>query len=133
MTGFRHRTFRHCCKQTGCYIDQLPSWDYLDGVFPRNILPTDVDGMVELGGSLLFLEEKRAGIGPPPGQHKAFLELSKREKTTVALTRPGRLGSGIEFQLLVLQNGIGSGWNDLTRDEYRIWLEQWAAKAERQS
>jgi len=89
--------------------------------------------MVEVGGSLLFLEEKRAGISPPTGQRKAFLELSKREKTTVALTRPGRLGSGIEFQLLVLQNGIGSGWRDLTKDEYRIWLEQWAAKAERQS
>jgi hypothetical protein len=87
MTGFRHKSFRYDCGQSqNCYIQSLPSWDFLDGVFPRGIIPTDIDGMVEVNGHLLFLEEKRAGAGPKTGQLSAFRALSRLPGVKVAMT-----------------------------------------------
>lgn len=127
VTGFRHSTFRHRCPENGCYIDQLPSWDYFDGCFPRSIIPTDIDGMVEINGNFLFLEEKRAGACPPQGQLTALRRLSKLDRVHVAMLRPGTVS---EMQLLVLRDGCGSGWTDVTREEIRWFLAQWGDAAD---
>lgn len=123
MTGFRHKTFRHDCHERGCYIDGLPSWDFLDGAFPRGIIPTDIDGMVEVNGHVLFLEEKRAGAGPKSGQLSAFRTLSRLPNVKVVLSRPGGVS---EMQILVLDGGHGSGWRDVTRADYYAFCEAWS-------
>jgi hypothetical protein len=127
MTGFKHSTFRHKCPDDGCYINRLPSWDYMDGCFPRGIIPTDVDGMVEINGSFLFLEEKRANACPPPGQLAALKSLSRLDRVHVALLRPSAVS---EMQLLVLRNGCGTGWQDVTREDIRWWLAKWGDAAD---
>jgi len=128
MTGFRHKSFRYDCGQSqNCYIQSLPSWDFLDGVFPRGIIPTDIDGMVEVNGHLLFLEEKRAGAGPKTGQLSAFRALSRLPGVKVAMTRPGQAS---EMQMLVLDGGVGSGWMDVSRDDYVEFLRAWSTHAD---
>lgn len=122
MTGFRHKSFRHKCTDKGCYIDSLPSWDFLDGAFPRGIIPTDIDGMVEVNGHVLFLEEKRAGTSIKSGQLSAFRALSLLSNVRVALTRPGQVS---EMQLLVLDGGRGSGWQDVSRQDYFDFCHTW--------
>jgi len=128
MTGFRHKSFRHNCGTSeNCYIQQLPSWDFLDGVFPRGIIPTDIDGMVEVNGHILFLEEKRAGASPSGGQLSAFRQLSRLDNVKVVLTRPGQVS---EMQMLVLDGGDGSGWMDVSRDDYASFLRAWSDYAD---
>lgn len=130
MTGYRSRFFRHTCQGQGCYVAQLPSWDDLIECFPRNIRPTDIDGLVEINGHFLFLEEKRAGASPDEGQRRALVELSKRERTTVVFMRPGVVA---DLDVLVLVGGKGTGWIPYSREEFRTWLVAWAARADMRS
>lgn len=130
MTGFRHSSFRHKCKNDGCYIDQLPSWQYVDECFPRGIIPTDIDGMVEVNGSFLFIEEKGAGAGLKDGQGPALKALSRLDGVTVALIRPGDKS---EMQLNVLSDGVGTYFQDVTVEEYRTFLREWGIAADSRS
>lgn len=69
-------------------IDKMPRvYGFLRGAFPRNILPTDVDGEVELYGHFLRLEYKhetclRNGM-IPKGQAQAFKSLVNTGKFTI--------------------------------------------------
>tara|TARA_R100000808_G_C2063057_1_gene93656 strand:+ start:149 stop:610 length:462 start_codon:yes stop_codon:yes gene_type:complete len=64
-------------------------YSYLRGAFPRGILPTDIDGEVELDGRYLRLEFKEEGLVRlskyPEGQKKAFLRLVKQKQFTLFL------------------------------------------------
>jgi len=64
-------------------------YSYLLGAFPRGILPTDIDGEVELNGRYLRLEFKEEGLVRlskyPEGQKKAFLRLVKEKQFTLFL------------------------------------------------
>ncbi len=68
-------------------MPQVYSW--LKGCFPRGILPTDVDGEVEINAHFLRLEFKLAGILRdgciPKGQESAFRALIKLRHFTVLL------------------------------------------------
>lgn len=127
MTGYRSGFFRYVCDQQGCYIEGLPSWDDLIECFPRRIRPTDIDGLVEMGGNFLFLEEKRAGVAPDEGQRRALVRLSKQPRTTVVLMRPGATS---DLEVLLLEAGQGSGWLPYTRDEFKAWLRAWCRRAD---
>lgn len=127
MTGYRSSHFRHDCRTRGCYVQQLPSWDDLIPCFPRGIRPTDVDGMVEMNGHFLFMEEKSAGKSVDHGQHLALKRLAARSNVTVAFFRPGKT---CDLQVLILGDGEPRGWEPFTRDEFRTWLRQWAVRAE---
>lgn len=128
MTGYRHSAFRHKCERDGCYIDQLPSWDDIADCFPRGIRPTDIDGMVEINGKFLFMEEKRQGAAPESGQRLALKRLSMNPNTTVALFRPALRSP---FELLVFRNGVGSGWEPATRADLLEFFRHWADMADR--
>ena len=84
------------CKQAGIrspekfLVSKLPSvYDYLLNCFPRGIMPTDVDGEVEVNGNYLRLEFKEEGLVRlskyPEGQKKAFLRLVKEKQFTLFL------------------------------------------------
>ena len=49
-------------------FDGVFEWDYLDGVFPRGIMPMDWDGVVEINKKFLVFETKDVGIEVPKGQ-----------------------------------------------------------------
>lgn len=127
MTGYRHTSFRHQCAKNGCYIETLPWWDELCECFPRRILPTDVDGMVEIDGHFLFMEEKRCGVGPDEGQRIALKRLSRMPATTVLLFRPG---TDSHYEMLVFRKGSGSGWQKVSKIDLHEWVRFWVSEAE---
>jgi len=126
VTGYRSRHFRYDCERRGCYVQSLPSWDDLiDECFPRGIRPTDVDGLVEINGHILVLEEKGEGVFLEEGQRKALASLATREDVTVIYMRPK--GN----QLGVLELGSGKDWQYVTRAQFKDWLRWWCSNAER--
>lgn len=54
-------------------FDGLFDWDFLMGVFPRKIMPHDIDAVVEIGGRFLCWETKDPGKKTPNGQRTAII------------------------------------------------------------
>lgn len=132
MTGYRSRYLRHdCCGGENCYIAQLPNWDDIIDCFPGAIRPTDVDGLVEIGGRLLVMEEKRPGVGPDEGQRLALKQLALHDGVTVVYFRPksGVVEVGADMEVLTIIGGEPSGWQDCTREAFLDWLRDWSARA----
>jgi hypothetical protein len=127
MTGYSSSFFRHKCADRGCYYAQLPCWDDIIDCFPRRIRPTDVDGLVEINGHFLFLEEKRAGVSPDEGQRRALLGLSRTPGFTVVFFRPGARS---ELEVLILGDGDPQGWQPMTRVAFLDWIRGWAEAAD---
>jgi hypothetical protein len=101
-------------------------WDDLYGCFPRGIRPTDVDGMVELNGRFLFLEEKGEDGALQGGQWLALRRLAKVDGVTVVCFRP----AGGELDVLVMDGEPDKGWKRRSRDWLKLWIRDWAATAE---
>lgn len=137
MSGFRCSRFKYPCTESRCHYNELPDWEDLAGptagVFPRGIYPTDVDGMVEVSGHVLFLEEKKL-MRPwdrlPEGQRQAFLSLSSRPAVTTAYFRP-QYESTSNWELLVFEHGAGSAWQPTSREGLRDWIRDWCERADR--
>ncbi|MFT3871097.1 MAG: hypothetical protein QM714_00390 [Nocardioides sp.] len=129
MTGYRCSKFRWDCSMDGCYHESLPDWeDICTTVFPRGIYPTDVDGMVEMNGHLLFLEQKGPGVGIDTGQRLAMRHLANLStKVTVLFMRPGK-ASDLEV-LLYRRDVEAMGWQPWTRPQLLDWLRHWAGRA----
>jgi hypothetical protein len=130
VTGYRSQHFRWNCELRGCYYEQLPDWDDLIECFPRSIRPTDVDGLVEINGNALFLEEKGPGVSLHEGQRKALRNLSRRPGITTVFMRP-LVREVSDLQCLVLGQGPADGWQPRSRDEFKQWLRDWAEQADR--
>ena len=141
MTGFRSRDLRHVCSDATCYLDLLPWWDDIVDCFdspnkPRHqrIRPTDVDGMVEINGRFLFLEEKGAGVPIPAGQGLAYRRLANLGEglVTVKFLRPVhrvRSSNQIPDPVEVLSYPNAEGWQAMPRAEMLAQLRGWAADA----
>jgi hypothetical protein len=129
VTGYRSSRFRWDCKAKGCYYQQLPDWDDLLPCFPRGIAPTDVDGLVEIGSNLLFMEQKGPGVPIPDAQRLALQRASRREGVTTLFFRPPlRVASDLEC--LIFGNGPPDGWQPCSRDQLKDWLRAWAIEAD---
>lgn len=129
MTGYASNRFRHNCSAKGCYYETLPDWTWMEKVFPRGIMPTDIDGMVELNNHFLFIEQKRAGVGlDSGGQGMAMKRLSKLPGVTVVLFRPALTTPG-GYQFLWIRDAKGSGWQDATLADFAVWLDLWCTNA----
>ena len=122
MTGFRCSNLRWKCDERGCYTAQLPNWDEDIKCFPRGIQPTDIDGMVEIHGKFLFIEEKGAGVNMGVGQSLAFRRLSQLPGVSVILKRPKDTG----LELAVVTGDNAKNWETVTVDEYHDRLRRWA-------
>ena len=92
------------CKEAGIrnpdkYLaSKVPTtYSYLRGIFPRQILPTDVDGEIELNGNYLRLEFKEQDLirssNMPTGQKLAFCRLVRDKQFTLFLIGHDNLGA----------------------------------------
>lgn len=65
--------------QNGPYAQRAKEyiWSKLSDVFPRGITPTDIDGMVEVGGCFFLFEGKTEGAEISTGQRLCFQRLLK--------------------------------------------------------
>lgn len=126
VTGYRSKFFRHNCDDSGCFFQSLPSWDEFIEQFPRGIRPTDVDGLVEINDSFLFLEQKGAGVPMPQGQFHAFKRLASRPRVTVVIFRPAAHDDFYEVMVLPRP----AEWETVTADEFKARLSRWAMRAD---
>lgn len=126
MTGFSSDKFRYNCATSGCYNDSLPDWSDVNACFPGAIRPTDIDGMVEINGRVLFIEQKARGKSIERGQVLAFQRLSLKQSVTVVAVREGDV---TELQMLVYRNGHGDSFKDVTRPDFLAFLRLWADNA----
>ena len=129
MTGFKSDALRHECATVGCYIERLPSWEWMRGCFPRDIFPTDIDGMVEIAGRVLFVEQKGVGVPLLQGQRIALKRLASKDGVTVLYLR--EIADTTDLEALVIGDGEPQGFQRKTLDELRAWLAAWAVEAER--
>jgi hypothetical protein len=125
MTGYRSSDLRHKCTTDGCLIDQLPSWDWMRGCFPRGCMPSDADGWIEIDGRILFIEQKRAGAALTPGQREAFKRLSNEPNCTVLFLRS--TDSPEHYEVLIYGAGEPVGWQRWQIPVIQAWLTAWAA------
>lgn len=125
MTGYRSKFFRHSCDSSGCFFQSLPSWDEFIEQFPRGIRPTDVDGLVEINDSFLFLEQKGAGVPLQTGQFLAFKRLASRPRVTVVIFRPA---ADDAYDVMVLPRP--AMWETVQADEFKARLSRWAIRAD---
>lgn len=130
MTGFMSDKFRWNCDDRGCYNKTLPRWDSINECFPGNIRPTDLDGVVERNGHVLFIEGKSLGTSIPTGQRLLFKALSSKPDQMVVVLRPG---VRTELQMLVFRHGESrDGFQDITKSDLHGFLNNWFDIAERQ-
>jgi len=115
-------------------ISKMPKvFNWLKGAFPRRILPTDVDGEVELNGHFLRLEFKsetalREGR-IPKGQHRAFQGLLKTERFTVFLIGTNQMGDPTCLEIW-RPNGDVRKLEDASKDVIFKTCEAWAKYAQ---
>ena len=108
---------------------------YLKGCFPRGILPTDVDGEVEINGNWLRLEYKhenalRRGY-LPKGQLKSFLKLTRICPFTVFYS--GVSDCGEITELCIYRNGqLTKKISPCTTEEFKKLCKRWADWADSQ-
>lgn len=109
-------------------------YDWLLGAFPRDIVPTDIDGEIEVGGRFLRLEFKheaaiRNGIRPS-GQLTAFLRVAKTGFFTVLF-----VGTNDRYEptcfVPIKSNGEMAPLRETNKDQLREFCHQWAQWAER--
>lgn len=110
-------------------------YDWLKGVFPRGILPTDIDGEVELNGHFLRLEFKeesalRNGF-IAKGQTMALRRLVDTKHFTVFIIGTSNQGEPTCMQAY-MPNGEIRELEDVDKAELQERCKKWSAWAERQ-
>ena len=104
-------------------------YDWLKGVFPFGILPTDIDGLVHLNAQFLLLEFKDAGVIAngiiPKGQMMCFNALAETSHFTIfiiGLDRVSEPVSMMEIHKSKRKSAVG-----ITRDYIKARCAAWAA------
>lgn len=113
-------------------MPQVYSW--LKGAFPRGILPTDIDGEVEINGHFLRIEFKHESAirngRVPKGQHKALKALISTGKFTVLLVGTSDKGIPSCFETWY-PNGKVESLKDCGPDDIWNLCNRWSAYAEK--
>lgn len=108
-------------------------YDYLKGAFPRGILPTDIDGEVEINGRFLrfeFKHESRVRSGAiPRGQLILFERLVSTGFHTVLLI--GFDDSGDPVCVQIYAKGKTVPFREATKDSIRKICADWSEWVER--
>ena len=128
MSPYRSSAFRHDCAVNGCYVSTFPDWEWMRGCFPRVIMPSDVDGLVEINGHFLAIEAKGAGVSIPQPQRWAFKALAAEEAFTVLFIRDTPDPELFEF---LVYDGVSepAGFQQATKGELILWLTTWGENA----
>lgn len=123
-------TLRHKCDKGGCYKEKyLPDWGILKGCFPRGIEPSDVDGIVEIDGSVLMLEWKPAPGALTKGQRIMFEKITGTCPNVRVLVIYGPKNSPTQIQLF--QHGRSRFKQQANVDFLRWYCEEWGALAQK--
>jgi hypothetical protein len=134
VPSFRTSDLRATCADQcyiSCHLDDLPDWGQLFEGFRRGIKPADVDGMVEINGHFLFLEQKGSGVPLESlGQQRALKALQDLDRVSVLVFRQGAVA---DFEVKFMRDGREGQWLPMSLAEFRNRIEQWADWAEAQT
>jgi len=102
----------------------------MKGCFPRDdIMPSDLDGVVEINGHVLFIEQKRPAGSVTGGQARLLRALERFPKAIVWLIR--ETDEPTVFECIYRDGETPpSGWSRYTVEQMRTWLSTWATAAE---
>lgn len=108
-------------------------FDWLKGAFPRDILPTDIDGEVEINGRFLRFEFKDESVlrngHVKKGQRLALMRLVATGFFTVFIV--GVDESGLPTCIEIFKsNGVICPIRDVNREEVRELCMKWSAWVE---
>lgn len=124
-------TIRHDCAKLGCYKDVcIPNWELFDGCFDaksQKIKVSDVDGVVEINGHLLWLEWKRRCEELSVGQkmlYKAFTYNSLKQTVLIVV---GPLATPERY--CIFSSGKQSPWKQCTREALRERMIRWTKRS----
>lgn len=116
--------WRWRCENKGCYLADRWMLTELDGVLPRGIGFSDIDGYAEVNGRFLFLEHKPVGYAwdEGNGQWNALKRLARLPGVTVWWLRD-REDGGFDVA------EPGEQLARVTLEELRERARQWGAQA----
>jgi hypothetical protein len=135
VDDFLTRCLNAGIKDPAAYlISKRPQvYDWLVGCFPRGILPTDVDGEVEVGGYFLRLEFKHEDVlrsgRVKRGQMMLFQRLVETKKFTVFLVGVSDQGEPTCIEIYGAKGH--KKLHDLDRSRVQEYCRDWAQKAEK--
>ena len=114
-------------------LSKMPQvYGWLKGAFPRGILPTDIDGEVEINGHFLRMEFKHESAMRngriPKGQHAALKSLIFTKKFTVLLVGTDDGGNPTCYEAWH-HNGTITPLMDATSNDVREFCSRWATFA----
>lgn len=118
-------------------LSKMPQvYNWLRGAFPRGILPTDIDGEVEINGHFLRFEFKhenalRNGV-IPKGQHAALSALVKAGFFTVLLIGVNDMGEPTCCEIWH-HTGAQVPLKDCDKEYIRNVCRRWSQDAEKTS
>jgi len=110
-------------------FDGVFEWDFLNGCFPRRIMPMDFDAVIEIGNHFLVFETKEAGKPVPEGQKRTFTSLLANQAFTIFMVY-GKTAESIA-RLVVCHGADRRDINPATVEDVRYEATKWATKAEK--
>jgi hypothetical protein len=116
-------------------LSKMPQvYGWLKGAFPRGILPTDIDGEVEINGHFLRMEFKHESAMRngriPKGQHSALKSLIFTRKFTILLVGTDDGGNPTCYEVWH-HNGTITPLVDATAIDIREFCSRWAGFAQK--
>lgn len=114
-------------------LSKMPQvYNWLKGCFPRGILPTDIDGEVEINGHFLRFEFKHENAlrtgAIPKGQHSALCALVKAGLFTVLLIGVNDMGEPTCCEIWH-HNGVKTPLRECNKDFIRSVCVRWSEMA----
>lgn len=127
-----YNPIRHDCETGGCWNAQYrPNIEFFYHALPRKITMSDIDGVVEVNGSFLFLEWKSHKGELPVGQRilaKNLTGLSTKITYVVVQHDPGN--PMLVEHVMVVHGGKFGGWEECDMDGLFARVERWAKKVD---
>lgn len=119
------------CRRDGCFNEKMRvKLDKLANCLPRRIAFTDVDGVTEVNGNLLFLEWKGNSTKLPTGQRLLY------EKITylcpaVAFVVEGNAKDMSVRSIRIYRNGHSGSEKDSSFDDLCKRIKEWGKWADK--
>lgn len=122
-----YNPLRWNCEKDGCFNKvRRPKIEEFAECFPGSIALTDVDGVVEINGKLLFLEWKTSSHEIPTGQAILFERLFDKEKYDALVLVVDGDASTMEVRSYQFWfRDIISGWKYGTLEDVKRVMRRW--------
>lgn len=127
-----YNPIHHDCENGGCWNKQYrPNIEFFYHALPRKITMSDIDGVVEVNGSVLFLEWKSHAGELPTGQRilaERLTQISTKITYVVVQHDPGN-PMAVE-SVKVAYAGKFTDWQPCDMEGLFERVKRWAEKAD---